>query len=100
MSPQVVDASERSRYEFVQDGVVLGYAAYQRAKDLIVFTHTEIDPKVAGQGVGGRLIRPSPRRRTSAGRRGSPNLPVRPAVDAPSSRVRRPGLPSTGEHGD
>ncbi|TDB91359.1 GNAT family N-acetyltransferase [Actinomadura sp. 7K534] len=54
---RVVDAPERSRYEIVRDGAVLGFAAYQKAKDLIVFTHTEIDPEYEGQGLGGRLVR-------------------------------------------
>ena len=30
---------------------------YQLAKDLIVFTHTEVDPAYAGQGVGSALAR-------------------------------------------
>lgn len=55
--PQVVDAPERQRYEIVRDGTVLGFAAYQRTDELVVFTHTEIDPATEGQGLGGRLVR-------------------------------------------
>jgi uncharacterized protein len=53
----VVDSPERQRYEFVRDGEVLGFAAYQRTDQLVVFTHTEVDPSLEGQGVGSRLVR-------------------------------------------
>lgn len=53
----VRDNPARLRYEIVRDGRVLGYAAYQKTDALIVFTHTEVDPSVEGQGVGGELIR-------------------------------------------
>ena len=56
-TPEVVDAPERSRYEVVRDGTVLGFAAYQRTDDLVVMTHTEVDRAYEGQGVGGRLVR-------------------------------------------
>lgn len=54
---EVVDAPQRQRYEVLRDGAVLGFAAYQKTDRLIVFTHTEIEPAVEGQGVGGRLVR-------------------------------------------
>jgi predicted GNAT family acetyltransferase len=57
MTLQVVDAPERQRYEVIRDGAVLGFAAYQKANELIVFTHTEVDPSLEGQGVGGALVR-------------------------------------------
>ena len=53
----VVDNSRRDRYEILRDGKVLGFAAYQRAGQLIVFTHTEVDPGLEGQGIGSRLVR-------------------------------------------
>ena len=56
MTTQVLDNPDRSRYEAVRDGVVLGIAAYQKTPELIVFTHTEVDPSVEGQGVGGALV--------------------------------------------
>lgn len=56
MSLQVVDAPERQRYQAVRDGAVLGFAAYQKTEQLIVFTHTEVDPSLQGQGIGGQLI--------------------------------------------
>ncbi len=57
MNLQVVDAPERRRYEAVRDGAVLGFAEYQRTDELVVFTHTEVDPAHGGQGVGGALVR-------------------------------------------
>ncbi|HEX6149035.1 GNAT family N-acetyltransferase [Nocardioides sp.] len=56
MTLRVIDAPERHRYEAVRDGVVLGFAAYQKTHELIVFTHTEVDPSLEGQGVGGALV--------------------------------------------
>jgi len=57
MNLQVIDAPDRHRYEAVRDGTVLGFAAYQKTHELIVFTHTEVDPAFEGQGVGGTLVR-------------------------------------------
>ncbi len=57
MSVEVVDAPERQRYEALRDGSVLGFAAYQKTDELVVFTHTEVDPDLEGQGVGGTLVR-------------------------------------------
>ena len=54
---RVIDAPDRHRYEIVRDGTVVGYAAFQKTDQLIVFTHTEVDPSLEGQGVGGLLIR-------------------------------------------
>ncbi|WP_141015855.1 GNAT family N-acetyltransferase [Nocardioides sambongensis] len=55
--PEVTHAPERSRYEAHLGGELAGFAEYQLAKDLIVFTHTEVDPAYEGKGVGGALAR-------------------------------------------
>lgn len=57
MTTSVIDAPDRQRYEVVRNGTMLGYAAYQKTNQLIVFTHTEVDPSVKGQGIGGQLVR-------------------------------------------
>jgi len=57
MSDQVVDNAELQRYEARRDGQTLGFAAYQKAGRLIVFTHMEIEPHLEGQGVGSQLVR-------------------------------------------
>ncbi|RBY78627.1 N-acetyltransferase [Blastococcus sp. TF02-09] len=53
---RVVDNPERQRYEMFTDGELAGFAAYQRTDELIVFTHTEIEPRFEGQGLGGELV--------------------------------------------
>lgn len=57
MRVSVVDAPERQRFEAVLDDHLVGFAAYQKTVELIVFTHTEVDPSLEGQGVGGALVR-------------------------------------------
>ncbi|SDS86880.1 hypothetical protein SAMN04488570_2904 [Nocardioides scoriae] len=46
-----------SRWEIRVDDQLVGFAAYQRTPDEIVFTHTEIDEGHEGEGLGGRLVR-------------------------------------------
>jgi predicted GNAT family acetyltransferase len=57
VNAEVVDNTERQRYEIRRDRQTLGFAAYQRADRLIVFTHTEIEPGLEGQGIGSQLVR-------------------------------------------
>jgi predicted GNAT family acetyltransferase len=46
------------RYEVLEDGELAGFAAYQEvAGGRIVFTHTEVDPKFEGQGLGTVLVK-------------------------------------------
>lgn len=45
------------RYLLEVDGKVLGFAAYEEREDRLVFTHTEVDPRLEGQGMGSRLAR-------------------------------------------
>lgn len=77
MTTQVIDVPDRQRYEIVRDGTTLGFAAYQKAKQLIVFTHTEIDPSVEGQGIGGHLVQGA---LDDVREQGLPVLPICPFV--------------------
>ncbi|WP_028721475.1 GNAT family N-acetyltransferase [Patulibacter americanus] len=46
------------RYEVIEDGELAGFAAYQEvAGSRIVFTHTEVDPKFEGRGLGTVLVK-------------------------------------------
>ena len=45
------------RYEAVDDGNVIGFAAYQLTDELVVFTHTEVDPAYEGKGIGSEIAR-------------------------------------------
>lgn len=48
---------EAHRYEAHLDGDLAGFAEYQLTDDLIVFTHTVVEPEHEGQGVGTALAR-------------------------------------------
>jgi uncharacterized protein len=54
---EVHDDPAQSRFEVVVDGSPAGFAAYHDRDGHRTFTHTEIDPAYAGQGVGGALAR-------------------------------------------
>lgn len=45
-----------SRYELVDDGVVVGVADYQLQDGRVVFHHTVIDPGRRGHGLGAVLV--------------------------------------------
>jgi predicted GNAT family acetyltransferase len=53
----VTNNQAAERYEIRLGDTMIGLAAYQRAKDLVVFTHTEVDDGFEGAGVGSRLVR-------------------------------------------
>ena len=53
----VRDNPDKSRYEIYEDGELAGFAVYELTDKLVIFTHTEVDPKFEGHGVGGALAR-------------------------------------------
>ncbi|WP_028709747.1 GNAT family N-acetyltransferase [Propionicicella superfundia] len=53
----VTDVPGRRRFEATQDGALAGFAEYQLADALIVFTHTEVAPAFEGRGVGSAIAR-------------------------------------------
>lgn len=54
---QVTRNEAENRYEAHLDGALAGFAEYQLTDELIVFTHTEVDPAFEGKGVGSALAR-------------------------------------------
>ena len=52
----VTDNPERERYEILVDGSLAGFAEYRGRGETRTFTHTEVDERYEGQGVGSRLI--------------------------------------------
>ena len=48
---------DAQRYEAFIDGEQVGFAAYQLTDQLVVFTHTEVEDKCEGLGVGSALAR-------------------------------------------
>ncbi|MGY1617475.1 GNAT family N-acetyltransferase [Geodermatophilus sp. SYSU D00691] len=57
MEPTVIDAPDEHRYEIREGDRVLGIAAYRRRGDVLVFTHTEVDPHEGRSGLGSTLVR-------------------------------------------
>ena len=53
----VTDNKDQDRFEARLDGELAGFAEYKLTSDLIVFTHTEVDPAFEGKGVGSALAR-------------------------------------------
>lgn len=47
----------RNRYEAVVGATVAGFVDYQETSELVVLTHTEVDPAHEGRGVGSALAR-------------------------------------------
>ena len=57
MELAVADNPQEHRYELRSDGAVLGLAAYRLRPGLIALTHTQVDPRLKGQGAGSKLTR-------------------------------------------
>lgn len=55
--PEVRNNPDRSRYELVRDGRVIGVADYRPSGDVVVFPHTEIESSLRGHGLGAVLVR-------------------------------------------
>ena len=48
---------DQRRYTATVDGAVVGVAEYMTTPELVVFTHTETDVSMEGQGVASQLVR-------------------------------------------
>ncbi len=57
MSISILKNYELSRFEIYSDGELAGFAEFKVSNQMISYTHTEIDPKFGGQGLGGQLIK-------------------------------------------
>ena len=77
MSVTVTDAPDEHRYEARVDGKLAGFAEYLKPGQLVVFTHTEVDPGYEGQGIGGTLARAA---LDDARRQQLPVLPLCPFI--------------------
>lgn len=57
VQPTVSDNLDQHRYEARVGTELAGYAEYQLASELMVLTHTEVEPAYEGQGIGSALAR-------------------------------------------
>ena len=53
----VTNNPDQHRYEAHVGDTLAGFADYQLATELVVFTHTEVDESFEGQGIGSALAR-------------------------------------------
>ncbi|WP_030164522.1 GNAT family N-acetyltransferase [Spirillospora albida] len=56
MNTEVIHNEAKARYEITLDGDLAGFADYESRPGRVVFTHTEINSKLEGRGLGGRLV--------------------------------------------
>lgn len=52
---EIVDNPDLRRYEARLDGEIVGIAQYRPIEGGLLFTHTEVDDALEGQGIGSRL---------------------------------------------
>ena len=57
MSNSILKNDELNRFEIYSDGELAGFAEFKVSNQMISYTHTEIDPKFGGQGLGSQLIK-------------------------------------------
>lgn len=57
MSTRVEDVAVRSRLEFYEGSNRVGWLKYQRAHEVLVMEHTEVNREHEGQGYGGQLVK-------------------------------------------
>ena len=87
---EVRDNPAEQRFEVLVDGEVAGFSKYQLFGADVAVTHTEIDDRFEGQGLGSALVRgllDALRERDA----GAAVLPVRQGLHPAPPGVRRPG---------
>jgi uncharacterized protein len=75
MDVTVGDAPERNRYEAVLGGEMAGYSEYTLDGDTVVFTHTVVEDRFEGRGVGTTLVRKALDDVRASGRKIVPRCP-------------------------
>ncbi|MFZ0531260.1 MAG: GNAT family N-acetyltransferase [Propionicimonas sp.] len=76
--PVVTDNAAAHRFEAHVEGRLAGFAEYQLTDQLVVFTHTEVDPAYEGQGIGSAIARSALDQLQQAGTRKA--LPICPFI--------------------
>ena len=98
MPSTVVRNDDKSRYEILVDGSVVGFSDYRMRGDRQVFVHTEIDPEFRGRDLAATLVRAALDDARANGYRVDPPLPVRRRVHRGAPRVRGPRRGVGGPH--
>ena len=57
MGISILKNDELNRFEIYSDGELAGFAEYKVSNQMISYTHTEIDTRFGGQGLGSQLIK-------------------------------------------
>ena len=57
MSISILKNDELNRFEIYSDGELAGFADFKIENQMISYTHTEIDPRFGGKGLGSQLIK-------------------------------------------
>ena len=57
MSISILKNDELNRFEIYSDGELAGFADFKIENQMISYTHTEIDPRFGGKGLGSKLIK-------------------------------------------
>jgi predicted GNAT family acetyltransferase len=57
MSTRIEDLADRNRLELYEDDTRVAELHYQRAREILVLEHTEVEPGRRGKGYAGQLVR-------------------------------------------
>ena len=57
MGISILKNNELNRFEIYSDGELAGFVEYKVSNQMISYTHTEIDTRFGGQGLGSQLIK-------------------------------------------
>jgi predicted GNAT family acetyltransferase len=78
----VTNNADALQYEARVDGEQVGLIRYTRDGDVVTMAHTEVEPRVEGQGIGSELVRQALEDVRAHGRRVHPSCPfVRAYID-------------------
>ncbi|HEY4276687.1 MAG TPA: GNAT family N-acetyltransferase [Conexibacter sp.] len=55
-TPRILDVPEQARFEIRLGDELAGFAEYEREARRIAFTHTEVEARFEGRGLGSQLI--------------------------------------------
>jgi predicted GNAT family acetyltransferase len=90
----LTDAPERSRWELVRDGDLLGWVDYRPAGKSTIIAHTEVPEEHEGEGIGGELVRGAVALIAAEGRTVIPTCPFAAAYIARHPELSEHVLPA------